>query len=471
MASVTFKDISALSIPVIETSLLAGPEINVSYGQMKSTYEFFIKESSYQELDKINIRTFFENALQNKEAPRSLIKKLESFIKDAKKHAPYATLELQELEQFVYAKKLQDSTNTAPYHAWVQLLNEHSIFYHIAKANFFHRSLLSFPHFIYYESNQFLINVQNSYCSIADFENLLGKTIILNSKRILQNYYVTHGTLVEWNNIHWRHLDPEPFRIEEKSPYGNDYVVEVCTCTNKKFPALTGDHTWIRLYEPSGKMFSLGFYRPFKKNFYDHFYFPANTKQGFWICPELSEYTDGVERLDTIPFKITKEQLDAIIEWIRKEKCDYNIINENCSDKIVKILKNICKIDMKRDIEVPLREFFQSSHTWEGQYNSLDSFHACLQNKNFFQSSIDKVYSLSLAFLTAFVLGGRKIRAEVTNVNAKPLYQTITEIFDTSKLNFIIPMQIFRWGEKIKKYREQMEDPFAVPQEYVMSKE
>lgn len=124
----------------------------------------------------------------------------------------------------------------------------------------------------------------------------------------------------------------KPFMKDDPSKWGNQYGFAFCTCCVDD-PRFVGDHTWIRLYTPEGHIYSLGLYRPGKRNHLDHWKFPLRYKKGELMMPDISEFWNvGIQ---TIFIAINKEQFLKIKHQVETDKKNdkqiFQLFKGNCT--------------------------------------------------------------------------------------------------------------------------------------------
>lgn len=153
-----------------------------------------------------------------------------------------------------------------------------------------------------------------------------------NTERLRQGFLYGEKGLQAEDLYGWETL--KPFRTD--GPKGR-FAIEFCT-TAADEERFNGDHSWVRLYDEAGNVYSVGLYRPFKRSFKDKWWFPLKTKIAELMSPDVSEFW-GVD-IQSIKAKISKEQFDQIkkkIEGDQKKTLHYHVLGNNCTRWMMEI--------------------------------------------------------------------------------------------------------------------------------------
>jgi hypothetical protein len=127
----------------------------------------------------------------------------------------------------------------------------------------------------------------------------------------------------------------EPYKKEDPNNWGCRYVFEFCvTCTTSRLRA-TGDHSWFRLKDPEGNIYSVGKYLAAKIE--KGAMFPFRVKRGYLMSPDVSEYWP--QTIYRLPVEITKEQFEEIIESVNEDKTNesqmvFQVFRGNCQEYV-----------------------------------------------------------------------------------------------------------------------------------------
>ena len=143
---------------------------------------------------------------------------------------------------------------------------------------------------------------------------------------------VQNKNMFEWTKL-------EPYKKEDPKQWDNQYILEVCCCCEDE-PRYLGDHSWLRLKDPEGNIYSVGFYRPY------NYVFPVYMKKGILMQPDVSEFwPTPIYRL---PIAISKEQFLQMKETIetdkKKDRLIFRWVEGNCTFYVEKIahIAGIC---------------------------------------------------------------------------------------------------------------------------------
>ncbi|MDB6081156.1 MAG: hypothetical protein JWO53_428, partial [Chlamydiia bacterium] len=156
------------------------------------------------------------------------------------------------------------------------------------------------------------------------------------SSKPLQRWMYGSKGLQNKNMYEWSEL--QPYKKGDPATWDHQYIFEYCVCCTDN-PNKTGDHTWIRLKTPEGDIYSVGLYRPSKRDWRDNYKFPLRLKKGYLMQPDVSEFwpTD----IFKIPVAITKEhflQMKKMLETDkRNDKLVFQLFHRNCTLYVAKI--------------------------------------------------------------------------------------------------------------------------------------
>lgn len=138
----------------------------------------------------------------------------------------------------------------------------------------------------------------------------------------------------------------KPFTKEDPAQWGHRYIFEFCSCWAPT-PGLNDSHSWLRLRTPEGDVYSVGLYRPQKRDNFDNFGFPLRLKKGHLMQPDVSEFWPW--EISAIPVEITKEQFEKMKAKIEEDKRNDNLVfqlfQSNCL-LYCKSVANIANIDL-----------------------------------------------------------------------------------------------------------------------------
>lgn len=243
-----------------------------------------------------------------------------------------------------------------------------------------------------------------------------------------------------------------PYRHKSRHKWGKRYVYQVCVHADALGPDIKRMHTWRRLKEPNGTIYSIGDYRP------------SDTKAHLTCAPlvvkqqnpDSSEFTPDYfsEKLN---IEITKEQFKLLraVEESRLNGTFHNKsfrnLNDNCTNKSLSNLEMI-------GIKVP--DFTVSF--WQAVFphwfmRGMLKVHATLP------SSIAKITAYAGAVFGNFILpvfNGLKTNPALPEEKAQ--ISTFSDLFDPHKMDHTSPYSLVHGPLKeLKAWREQIKQDAA----------
>lgn len=225
---------------------------------------------------------------------------------------------------------------------------------------------------------------------------------------------------------------------------------------------MNGDHTWLNLKTPDGKIYSTGLYRQGKKEWFDNIKIPLRVKKGYYMSPDMSEFWPGP--IQRIPVEITKDDFDVIKKSIEEDKvneeeCVFQIFNGNCTEWVnskaaligiklptsIHYLRNITPIPLQKVGEVIIN---------------------CLPD------IVLKICMFVVTFFTNLLqvcLGAFLVDNEVKEkgISVKCHISSFWDMFNQEKLYFHPPRHLgLDIKKEIEEWREKNNDPYGLPDEY-----
>ncbi|ORX84294.1 hypothetical protein BCR32DRAFT_277277 [Anaeromyces robustus] len=265
------------------------------------------------------------------------------------------------------------------------------------------------------------------------YSDIYKESLINNSKETVEKF-LYYDTKMKRNQDPYEHN------------WGNRYLLEYSFWIISQ-PRLSGDHAFIKLKTPEGKVYSVGLYREFKSSLFDSIIFPLRIKPCKFISPDLSEFWKGY--YNSIAIEITKEQFEKIKNKINEDQKTiqyrpYQHINYNCVTwtQEVAALANIyfpCDYPMTKLL-------FKNYHF---QNFSRKIFRSKFLNPYYIL--LNKIWAFIINFLST-ILGARRIDKRVKKNNyydIKPFYTSIKDYFDINK---VILMHPFIMGYHVFNY-------------------
>lgn len=225
------------------------------------------------------------------------------------------------------------------------------------------------------------------------------------------------------------------------------YIMEFCSTATESTPRkMAGDHSWIRLYrfkkvdeKIMGKMYSVGFYRPYKhRALFDNFWFPFCPKKGH-IIHEVSEEWGMNDQIRTIAKKITQDSYDRIKTKIQSDKNANNTVYQhfeyNCDDYVSDLAElGGLRLPTKRHF----LELFTCVHLEDKWNNELSKFPIAIQSTAKLITKFVQAFILMLTplfNLIFFSIGCGFVSESIKNKSGFRLFTaTIASFFDPNKL-------------------------------------
>lgn len=131
----------------------------------------------------------------------------------------------------------------------------------------------------------------------------------------------------------WKKL--KAYKKDDPSEWGHRYIFEFCvTCTDSRLRT-SGDHSWFRLKDPEGNVYSVG--KNLAAKIEKGVMFPFRVKKGYLMSPDVSEYWP--QSIYRLPVEITKEQFEKIKESVNDDKADekktvFQVFKGNCQEYV-----------------------------------------------------------------------------------------------------------------------------------------
>ncbi len=125
------------------------------------------------------------------------------------------------------------------------------------------------------------------------------------------------------------------YKKDDPSKWDKKYIFEFCvTCTDASLRT-SGDHSWFRLKDPEGNVYSVG--KNLAAKIEKKTMFPFRMKPGFLMAPDVSEYWP--QPIYRLPVEISKEAFYGIIDSVNEDKRNesditFQVFNGNCQEYV-----------------------------------------------------------------------------------------------------------------------------------------
>lgn len=254
---------------------------------------------------------------------------------------------------------------------------------------------------------------------------------------------IQNKNMFEWSTL-------APYKFEDPKNWGGQYIFEFCCCC-EDMPRFIGDHSWLRLKTPTGAIYSVGLYRPYKRNSKQNYHAPLRVQKGNLMQPDVSEFWNTP--IHRIPFVISEETFlkmkQTIEEDQQKDLQTFQLIGQNCTQYVEKIGKI-------GNIQLPIGKPF-----WELLNQRFG--HPCIQKgvdttASILPEKVNQVFAHLFACMcnTALLCGGAgRIDPLVAQkkIPARPHLSTFQDLCDPEKLIIKHPFTV---GHNTKEYVRTM---------------
>jgi hypothetical protein len=380
----------------------------------------------------------------------SLIKKARIFVK---KH-PKDTPQINELKRELLAVKLKIEAS---------VFDSNLGFEQFAQENHLDRYLLHYGHTIKVdEHNKIFLRLEGSQQPWDTIKSKISQKPSPKAVPSLPWIYGQHG-IQQKDMYNWERV--EPYKWEDPSLWNNQYIFEFCVCCGDR-PHFVGDHSWFRLKTPEGAVYSVGLYRPQKRNWRDSLYLPLRTKKGYLMQPDITEFWPC--EIQTVEMAITEKQFFAIKKKIEKDKKEnkliFRLFGGNCTMYTASIAKKILGIELETSSSIP--------KAWLPK-----KVFSCVEKPfSYLPHPIQKAISIILVVFTntIFLLFGITVVDKAAK-GASPYIKSFRDLFDSEKCQLHHPHivgtrmrdDILAWRKqeaaKCTSEKERQKIRFAVP--------
>ncbi|MCH9613659.1 MAG: hypothetical protein SP1CHLAM54_06650 [Chlamydiia bacterium] len=159
------------------------------------------------------------------------------------------------------------------------------------------------------------------------------------------NFTVLHRGITAYNPMDFS-VEPRPFYHQDPNEWGGGPRLEVCVAlvdpTGETMQPIMGDHTYFRLKDASGEVFSFG-QMPADITPWDMFN-PLAEKMGGLESPDRYETLSPDSHLfKTYPLNLTPEQYERVKERVLRDRADpdfkVSLLKGNCTSYVKRLLK------------------------------------------------------------------------------------------------------------------------------------
>jgi hypothetical protein len=254
---------------------------------------------------------------------------------------------------------------------------------------------------------------------------------------------IQNKNMFEWDTL-------KPYKQEDPALWDHQYIFEFCCCC-VDIPQFIGDHSWLRLKTPTGDIYCVGLYRPYKHDPKLNYKFPMRTQKGHLMQPDVSEFWGlPIHRLS---FAITEEQFLTMKETIERDKRQdeqiFQLIGQNCTQYVEKI-GEIGKIRLPT--EKPFWELLNKRYGHPCIQTGAKAAAATLPARisNFFAGFNACIWNSVL-----FCAGTNRVDPQVAHQNIPPHLESCTDCCNPEKLMLKHPFTV---GHDTEEYVEQWRD-------------
>lgn len=183
------------------------------------------------------------------------------------------------------------------------------------------------------ETHEILIRAGGTFTPWSQAKNIIAEAP---RARLQQRWMYGPNGLQNENMYDWTEL--KPYKKGDPATWNYQYVFEFCVCCSDT-PNQTGDHTWIRLKDPEGNIYSVGIYRPGKRDWTDNYKLPFRIKKGHLMQPDVSEFWPM--DIFKIPVAITRDEFLQMKKALEDDKLHddltFQLFQGNCTLYAAKI--------------------------------------------------------------------------------------------------------------------------------------
>ncbi len=251
-------------------------------------------------------------------------------------------------------------------------------------------------------------------------------------------------------------------REEAIKLWGGGYAIQICTtCIPERPRPEGGDHTYYRICDPEGNVYSFGLYRPAKRSCWENFWFPCKVKMGSVTSPDPSEFWNVP--IQTLTVAVSEEDAKKQLEALKKMKKNglpFQMLVKNCTEWAL----NMTGIHLNAKCNA-----FRAITPQVIQ----DIVDAVRPSLNAFAYRISEVALAILLNSVQVLLGGWYVDPEVkkNNPTIKPNLNSVDDFLNIEKLMLNSPHKLgCEVFPKIEKWRREQPDPekvrFALPPKY-----
>ncbi len=257
------------------------------------------------------------------------------------------------------------------------------------------------------------------------------------------------GDMYDWNKL-------ESFNKELREPDDQQHYFEYCVCCSDDKLRLQGDHSWFRLVDGNGNVYSAG--KNLRRKLDGNPIFPLRAKPGAIMSPDVSEFWPI--KIHKLRVKITPDQFTAIKGAVEQSKqktiSKFQIFKSNCQGFVNKMAKIA-------DLELPTSYSVVRLITHKSLQNIYDKINPKLPK------TIQKIFRVIGTFFANLILvilgnGVTDSLVKKHHINYKPKIESWKDLFDPEKLKFHPPyyaQKVFAAVEKWQKLEEGRE--FSLP--------
>ncbi|MGM0440481.1 MAG: hypothetical protein ACQEP8_05150 [Chlamydiota bacterium] len=245
-----------------------------------------------------------------------------------------------------------------------------------------HKHLNYFGHEISFEQGEPHIKVDGQELSWKQFYekymlNERGGIVNRDNKTPLE--YHQQG-FVEHDITKWKTL--EPFKVLPPEQRPSNHILEVVTECPKDKPGLLGYHAWVRLINPQGEVYSVGYapdvagFFPFEGCDFSKVHLLCETVPGKIMNTDITEWLQPSHQdsRTELPIEITPQQFQQLITYIEKMQNTqhdklFNFVNGNCTAWVANLLGQVgVSVQARSNIhELILPSKFSRALNWLGR--------------------------------------------------------------------------------------------------------
>ncbi|MEX0961829.1 MAG: hypothetical protein WDZ28_03110 [Simkaniaceae bacterium] len=230
-----------------------------------------------------------------------------------------------------------------------------------------------------------------------------------------------------------------------------EYILQIVSCGAKKVMLFSAQHIFLRLIDPNGEVYSLGFgfQKPYRMPYYNH--------RGVLRSPDIWEYKGSEVKVVT-SLLITSNEKNRLLEYIdahfgNQKDTVFNMFSQNCATFVRKALSFSCNIQIPCQTRFTPRIMGYCLNRVDKALEQIDPY---LLKPGFqllrglFISSIETTFAFFLSLIGLTLGAGSGIRGQALSDSKKikkisPPAKGPEWWFDINAKSYDFPHKVRKW--------------------------